>query len=745
MENIVDKFNNKESEICSNNLINTNDLSSKKNNSEEINIIKEKNIENETINENMNNDTNALNDIKSKSDNKYFEKEEIIKNNENNNDIIIKENIINKNNELIENTIINKNQTNNYLGEKIEIKDKQNNKVNENIQEEPIILNVEQKKKEENSKINEEKFNINEKQETSKINKPDEKEKIIEINEHETAEVSSVKEEKLDKIVNKEYLNIINKPGENEGKKNSEIMKEKIIKKKSNDSSDSESDESESNNENIINTNNKDNYFPKGIKNLGLNCYMNSLLQCLFNIPKLRNYFIEGLKNKTFNKDSHPICYSFAKIMEKLLYSDKKYITPKLFKELISAKNPLFKDNKAADATDLFRNLIDSFLDEIKSNSICGFEEGETPEGENTNDKSTLFKEIKNEMKNNFIYSILNVYNIVTYYCPIHKQSDNISIESDSNITFSLENIIENSNRNKDTPITIEECFKYNQKLRNNRQFYCSICKKVVKGNSNEKIFYPPEILIIILNRGHGKTFKGYVSIDTILDISEFIDMEGRGRSGYDNNTYYRLICSCNHSGKSSPTGHYTATCYNEEKESYYYYSDKYFKKIKTFKYSGEPYMLFYKRIKMNDYNDRSKEIKNIIILSKDYIMSKEKKDKFKKTLEIIYEYFKENNNKDYSIQLYKNYLFTWKVVNKGKASLIMDFSNPPKYDLSSITYIEDNKKSVSEYLDFNCNITIHLKEKYLDIYEKINYFLENFYRKSNVSNRGCKDICIII
>ena len=388
---------------------------------------------------------------------------------------------------------------------------------------------------------------------------------------------------------------------------------------------------------------------------------MNSLLQCLFNIPKLRNDFIEGLKEKTFKKKSTPICYYFAKVMKELLYSDEEYITPYKFKKYISKKNNLFKDHKAADATDLFRNLIDSFLDEIEyifPNSQGGIEEGVTPEGEIT--KRTLFKGIKKEIKNNFIYSILNVYNIVTYYCPFHKRNeDNItySIESDSNITFYLANIMENRKKNINSPITLKECFEYIQQEKKNNEFYCSKCEKVVKGNSQEKIFYPPEILIIILNRGHGKTFKGKVIIDKRIDISDFIDGDGKNFIEYDDKkTYYRLIASCNHSGESSPTGHYTATCYNEEKDSYYYYNDTFVKKVNSFICVGESYMLFYKLTKMSDYNDPSEDIRTETsnnLMNEDSMLYNNNKNI--KTLSKVYEIIKNNNNENYSINKYNN------------------------------------------------------------------------------------------
>ena len=505
------------------------------------------------------------------------------------------------------------------------------------------------------------------------------------------------------------------------------------INNEANKISDSESDEDENN----IN-NNKNEYFPKGIKNLGFDDYMNPLLQCLFNIPKLRNYFIEGLKNKIFNKNSSPICYYFANVMKDLLYSDEKYITINSFKECTSKKNIIFKNNKISDQTELFRNLVDSFLDEIESNSQYEIEEEEILREININ-KETLFKAIQNEIKNNYIYSILNVYNIVTYYCPFHKENeDNItySIESDSNITFYLANIMENRKKNANSPITLKECFEYIQQEKKN-EFYCSKCEKVVKGKSHEKIFYPPEILIIILNRGNGKTFKGNVLIDTILDLSTFIDKDGKELNKlYDKDTYYKIIGSCNHSESSSSAGHYTASCYNEEKNSFYYYNDTSVKKLDKYKYIGEPYILFYKRTKITNYNPT---IDNAIIFNPEY-------QNIKPILNTLFNVFemlkdKNNNNKNYSIDIIRDNYFIWEIKFEGKIPLIMNFSvDLPNYHLSSLTKLEGINQTLDKYLDID--IDIDLKENERIIYEKILQFLEYVNKNKNLLPN--KKDCII-
>ena len=52
----------------------------------------------------------------------------------------------------------------------------------------------------------------------------------------------------------------------------------------------------------------------KGLYNLGLSCYMNSLLQCFYHIPELREYFIENIDNFT----EKPLCKALAEVMFEL-------------------------------------------------------------------------------------------------------------------------------------------------------------------------------------------------------------------------------------------------------------------------------------------------------------------------------------------------------------------------------------------------------------------------------------------
>ena len=85
---------------------------------------------------------------------------------------------------------------------------------------------------------------------------------------------------------------------------------------------------------------------------------MNSLLQCLFNIKELSEYFI---KNQNEFIDNQPVCKAFAEVMNKLKNSGNDYVKPKQIKKLMGKNNKLYLGLKEVNIKDLFFNLIDLF------------------------------------------------------------------------------------------------------------------------------------------------------------------------------------------------------------------------------------------------------------------------------------------------------------------------------------------------------------------------------------------------
>ena len=336
---------------------------------------------------------------------------------------------------------------------------------------------------------------------------------------------------------------------------------------------------------------------------------MNSLLQCLYYIKEFRDYFINEKDN--FEKEYQPVCLALSEVMHGLRYEKKDYFEAINFKKIMGNKNDLFCGKKAGDVKDLFFNLIDALLTELNSDEDTSLKEKEYSEEKEIDlfNKLEVFKEHEKELDKNIINELFIGFYETSYYCPNNNKKITYSFQSESFILFELEKIKNYFGTKK---LSIVKCFNYYIRTQNKSSFYCSNCQKIEEGKCIEGIYRPPKILVLILDRGHGKTFDGYITFHEYLNLSNIINEEK-----YDYSPFYQLIAVSTHSGTSSSSGHYTARCLTEN-NSYYYFSDKTVLKIdKEELLEDEPYILFYKRIEDKNrikYIEENYQDKNIKI-----------------------------------------------------------------------------------------------------------------------------------
>jgi ubiquitin C-terminal hydrolase len=384
---------------------------------------------------------------------------------------------------------------------------------------------------------------------------------------------------KIKKLNNKETAEKNKKEKKDESKKTQKKQESKIIKEENKNNK----------NQKKKNNNKSKKDLPKGLINLGYTCYMNSILQCFFHIKKFRDYFIS---NKNSFKADQTLSQSLSKILDELENGKEQSIKPIQFKEAIGEINTLFLGKKPADAKDLFFNIIDCLINELSSS-----EEPKFSEEPCCSNKENMFKEAQNEVDENCIINQLFVgYYETIHLCPI-KHKNIYSFQNESFILFELEKIKDYFDK-KD--LSLDLCFQYYYRIIPKDSFFCGLCKKIHESECCNKIYRLPEILVIILDRGHGKIFDGNVSFEHTLDLKYLID-----EKNYKYNSSYKLICVSTHAGDSSEKGHYTACCLNDKNGYYYYFSDDYVIKIEENELNDdEPYLLFYQREEINNnYN----------------------------------------------------------------------------------------------------------------------------------------------
>ena len=384
-------------------------------------------------------------------------------------------------------------------------------------------------------------------------------------------------------------------------------------------------------------------YKPKGLVNFAGNCYMNSLLQCLYYCIEFRNKILD-----IDFKEDNSIVLLLKELFKEFKTSKSNYIYPLKIKEKLN-ENELFKNGVGADATDLLDFIFNSIHYELKpENSIA-----ETVNYENKiYDKNAMLKEAKEDLMTKTILDdiFLGIYEKES---KCKKGHSKFSFQIEYRIVFSLENI---SNLLGKDEFDLYDCFKYNYKAveKTKEKCYSNHCKDTM--SIYEKIYENPKILVIILDRGYNKKFDKKVNFDFEIDISEYMDKTEKNT----NSNNYKLIGSLTHKGTTGRYGHYISFCLCDN-NYYYSFNDRYTKKeeessVIEYLQHSSPYILFYRRVDNNltksqivkKYKNKrievySKSTKEIII---EQINKYLKNYEFQKKSSNEFQWMKEKNRK---------------------------------------------------------------------------------------------------
>lgn len=314
-------------------------------------------------------------------------------------------------------------------------------------------------------------------------------------------------------------------------------------------------------NEKKINENTgKENYFLRGIKNEGNNCYIISFLQILFHTPN----FIDYLKNHDF-KDS-----LLAKLLLELFYYknlDECKLYIREIKNIMGEIKTDYGINNPGDsqnfAIDFLDKLISETKNEISSDNISVFDG-------NISKKQKYFnfqKEFNN--KNNLIEKLFQ-------FVEVSLGRTNLLDSFSINLHIELNVPITSYCKRSEISSKLDDLLKQ-------------------KFNNKLKLADLPEILIITLNRG----IIGYSLIKTKVKYSDYLDLEpyfdNDIKKYYNYGTKkYSLYAVNERTGENKNYGHYY--CYVKINTTWHYFSDEKFYIKKPDYNSSNVFGLYYVR-----------------------------------------------------------------------------------------------------------------------------------------------------
>ena len=360
--------------------------------------------------------------------------------------------------------------------------------------------------------------------------------------------------------------------------------------------------------------NNINNFRMIGLANIGATCYMNATLECFINVDPLTRYLLNQSNYYQIINDStnYELSSAYCDVLASVCLDNNvnKYFEPYTFKDVISWKNPLFEGVNANDSKDLINFMLEEMNQELyklssvnkNNNSLNKVKFNQIDQ---TNQQLTLNTFRKDfTQKNDSIISRTFFFIIESKSQCQQCQTITYNYQSLFILEFPLEAVFNFFakrncyliNNNGQKVINLFHCleqFKEPTYFTGENTFYCKRCNRQTDSMNSNVLYSLPPYLIIILNRGKGKSF------DCVVDFPEFLDLQNYVMCPQSIHKYQLNGVIC-HLGSSGMSGHFIAYCRQRIKNKWYCFNDANITLCKDqnndYK-KGSPYILFYEAI----------------------------------------------------------------------------------------------------------------------------------------------------
>ncbi|XP_061526827.1 ubiquitin carboxyl-terminal hydrolase 8 [Phycodurus eques] len=329
-----------------------------------------------------------------------------------------------------------------------------------------------------------------------------------------------------------------------------------------------------------------------GLRNLGNTCYMNSILQCLCNTPRMAEYFnnnsyLDDINRFNILGHKGEVAEEFGVIMKALWAGLYRCISPRDFKITIGKINDQFAGYDQQDSQELLLFLMDGLHEDLnKADNRKRYKE---EENDHMDDQMAADQAWDKHMHLNksIIVSLFQGQFKSTVQCQTcHRKSR--TFETFMYLSLPLAST---------SKCSLQDClrlFSKEERLTENNKVFCRHCRAHRDSTKKLEIWTVPPILLVHLKRfsyeGRWKQ-KLQTSVDfplDALDLTQYVIGPKQNLNRYD------LFGVSNHYG-GLDGGHYTAYCKNSLKQRWYKFDDHEVSDISTSSVkSSAAYILFY-------------------------------------------------------------------------------------------------------------------------------------------------------
>lgn len=306
---------------------------------------------------------------------------------------------------------------------------------------------------------------------------------------------------------------------------------------------------------NWISPQNNSKFYPKGLINHGVTCYINSAVQAMLHIPAIQNYLMDILANSNkypmINRNS--VTWQLAETSKKMWTSNNNktnaggnYLDPKKLISRLCDINCMMSEWEQEDSHEYFMSLMSRL------------QEDSVPKGV--------------PMTKSILYQIFGGKFKQSIRCG---SCDKVSVTEQ--MFYDLSVFL--SKKKKTSKINLTNCVEqFFQKEKIVDGYNCDNCKATNKNSEKKiKILEEPEYLVIHLKKYkfdglESHKMKQKVNFDKYLDLTGFKDDSSVP-------SIYQLTSVVCHSGRSLSSGHYIAHTLQPD-QTWATYDDDYINKI---------------------------------------------------------------------------------------------------------------------------------------------------------------------